>query len=139
MIRHFACAGSALPVLLLFVSIATAQQNQPAIDAAREWVSLIDEGKYAESWAKAGALFQDSISRQDWVNSLNMVRAPLGEVVSRKLKNTANVTSLPGAPEGNYLIMEFDTSFRNKSATIETITAARQADGKWQIVGYFIR
>jgi hypothetical protein len=60
-------------------------------------------------------------------------------VVERKVRRTAHVTSLPGVPEGDYLIIEFDTSFDNKAAAIETISPARDADGNWGVAGYYIR
>jgi hypothetical protein len=138
MTRHIACLLTALPALLLLCSLASAQENQAALDAARKWVNLIDEGKYEESWEKAAPVFKESISQQDWVKSLEMVRTPLGSVLSRNLRNTAETTSLPGAPEGEYLVMEFDTSFQNKASTIETITV-RKVNGNWKVGGYYIR
>jgi hypothetical protein len=139
MIRHFACLLAVLLLLPAGLSAAVSNQHQVAIEAARKWVPLVDAGQYGESWDAAANLFRDSISRTDWVKSLEMVRTPLGDLVSRKLKGTASVTTLPGAPEGEYLIIEFNTSFRNKPSVIETVTSAREADGNWRVAGYFIR
>jgi hypothetical protein len=138
MFRYLFCLLAVLLLLPVNVSFAVADENKPATDAARQWVSLIDQGQYAESWEKASELFRESIAKPDWEESLKMVRAPLGAVVSREVKNTARVTSLPGAPEGFYVIAEFDTSFQNKAGAIETITMSRQ-DNKWLVGGYYIR
>ena len=137
MFRYIFC----LVVLLLLpvnASFAVSDENKPATDAARQWVALIDQGQYAESWEEAAELFRESITSAEWVKSLEMVRVPLGAVVSREVKNTARVTSLPGVPEGFYVIAEFDTSFQNKAGAIETITMSRQ-DNKWSVGGYYIR
>ncbi|MEZ4599937.1 MAG: DUF4019 domain-containing protein [Syntrophotaleaceae bacterium] len=138
MIPRIACLLTALSTILLLVSLAAAQNNQAARDAAMQWVKLIDEGNYAESWEKAAPAFKESISKEEWVKSLEAVRKPLGQVQSRNLRSSAETTSLPDAPEGEYLVMEFDTSYQNNPSAIETITAT-QIDGNWRIAGYYIR
>ncbi len=139
MIRLVVC----LLVVSLFLpvgfSLAAGDREEAAVNAAQQWVALVDAGKYAESWDQAAQLFRDSIRRADWAKSLEMVRAPLGNVITRKVRRTARVTSLPGVPEGDYLIIEFDTFFDNRAAAIETITPARDADGNWRVAGYYIR
>lgn len=139
MIRHFACLLAVLLLLPAGLSAAVPKQQQVAVEAASQWVPLVDAGQYGKSWDAAAKLFRDSISRAEWVKSLEMVRTPLGDLVSRKVKGTAFVTTLPGAPEGEYLIIEFNTSFANKPSVIETVTSAREADGNWRVAGYFIR
>ena len=67
------------------------------------------------------------------------VRAPLGSLESRTLKSATPSTSLPGAPDGDYVVMQFDTSFERKKDGGETVTAVQETDGVWRIVGYFIR
>jgi len=45
---------------------------------------------------------------------------------------------MPGAPDGNYAVIVFDTSFQSKASAVETLTV--MADGeKWRAAGYFIR
>lgn len=137
MTRYILCLLSVLLLLPVSFSFAVSD-DKPATDSARQWVTLIDQRQYAESWEKASELFKESISRAEWVKSLEMVRAPLGDVVSRQVRNTARTTSLPGAPEGDYVIVEFDTSFQNKEGAIETVTMSRR-DNKWMVGGYYIR
>lgn len=139
MIRLVVC----LLVVSLFLpagsSLAAGDREEAAVNAAQQWVALVDAGKYAESWDQSAQLFRDSIRRVDWVKSLEMVRAPLGNVIARKVRRTAHVTSLPGVPEGDYLIIEFDTAFDNRAAALETVTPARDAQGNWRVAGYYIR
>jgi hypothetical protein len=37
--------------------------------------------------------------------------------------------TLPGAPDGEYVVFQFNTSFEQKSAAVETVTAIREKDG----------
>jgi hypothetical protein len=67
------------------------------------------------------------------------VRKPLGSLVSRKLKSAKYTKTLPGAPDGEYVVLQFATSFTNKKEAVETITPMLDKDGKWKVSGYFIK
>ena len=97
------------------------EKEQAAVDAAEAWVALVDEGKYAESWAEAAEHFEGAIQQEPWVQALQGARRPLGKLVSRKVKGTAYKTESPGAPDGEYIIVEFETVFENMQAAVETI------------------
>ena len=65
------------------------------------------------------------------------VRDPLGGVQSRNLKSGAYTTSLPGAPDGEYVVLQFETVFEHKASAIETVTPMLD-DGEWRVSGYFV-
>ena len=47
--------------------------------------------------------------------------------------------SLPGAPDGEYVVIQYATTFENKKSAIETITPMLDGDGKWRVSGYYIK
>lgn len=110
-----------------------------AVTAAEKWAVLVDEGKYVESWREAAENFKNAVKQEQWEQAVQAVRKPLGELVSRKVKNTTYKTSLPGAPDGEYVVIEFETVFENKKTAIETVTSMMDKDGKWRVSGYFIK
>jgi hypothetical protein len=120
-------------------SHAGSSEEQAAASAARGWLSLIDNGNYAGSWQEASAYFQGAIDEERWTASLNGVRKPLGRSMSRKLQTAKYETALPGAPDGQYVVMQFRTSFAKKKAAIETVTFMLDKDRKWRAAGYFIK
>jgi hypothetical protein len=67
------------------------------------------------------------------------VRDPLGKMRSRKVKSATYKTSLPGAPDGEYVVIQYDSSFEHKQAAVETVTPMLDKDGKWRVSGYFIK
>lgn len=116
--------------------------QSPTADAQRSaetWLALADLLNYEGSWDIAATYFKNQVSLEQWEQALRGARAPLGEVESRTLKSATPATSLPGAPDGNYVVMEFDTRFEHKRDGVETVTALRESDGIWRVVGYFIR
>jgi len=108
--------------------------------SAQSWLALTDAGKYAESWQEASTLFRSAITQTIWVvDKITPARAPLGKVLSRRLKNATYTKTLPGAPDGEYVVIQYDTSFENKKEAVETITLMLDKDGKWRVSGYYIK
>ncbi|MGA3285143.1 MAG: DUF4019 domain-containing protein [Verrucomicrobiota bacterium] len=118
---------------------ADAGTEKAATSAAQTWLAVIDNGDYVRSWQNASALFQNAVTEEKWKTSVEMVRKPLGDLVSRKLKSTKATAELPGAPAGQYVVMQFETSFANKKSAIETVTFMLEKDGQWKSAGYFIK
>ena len=113
--------------------------EKAAISAAQTWLTEIDNGDYAQSWQNASAFFQNAITEDKWKTALETVRKPLGDLVLRKLKSAKATAELPGAPAGQYVVMQFETSFANKKSAIETVTFMQEKDGQWKSCGYFIK
>jgi serine/threonine protein kinase len=118
---------------------ATTQLEDAAVSAAQKWLALIDAGSYSESWKEASAIFQGAVTEPGWENSMNTFRKLLGDLVSRKLKSAERMTEMPGAPDGQYVLMQFETSFINKKSAIETVTFMLGKDGQWRAAGYYIK
>ena len=106
--------------------------------AARHWVGLLDDGRWDASWQAAGSTFRTQLTSAQWAETIQPVRQPLGRAASRTLQSTARTTTLPGAPAGDYQVLQFQTRFANKSDAIETVVLSREQQG-WYVDGYFIR
>ena len=112
---------------------------RPADQAARSWLASVDSGRYGDSWEDAAALFKQTIPKLRWETTVQSVREPLGVVVGRKIRAMNYARVLPGAPEGEYVVIQFDTRFENRPLSVETVTPMREKDGSWKVSGYFIR
>jgi hypothetical protein len=118
---------------------SNAAAEQAATAAAQSWLADVDNGQYAQSWQDASPFFQGAVPEQKWESALTAVRKPLGDLGSRNLKSAQYATRLPDAPVGQYVVMQFDTSFANKKSAIETVTFSLESDGKWRASGYYIK
>ncbi len=114
-------------------------QEQQAREAAKAWLALCDAGRYQESWQEASAYFRGAVTEARWVAALTGIRAPLGAVASRTEQSVKSAASLPGAPDGHYVVMQFATAFANKKSATETVTFMLDTDGAWRAAGYFIK
>lgn len=114
-------------------------QEKAAIDAAQSWLAFIDKEDYAKSWQETSSLFKTAVSEDQMKQAIHSARKPLGKLISRELKNAVYTTSIPGGPDGEYVVIEFQTSFKNKKSATETVTPMLDRDGVWRVSGYFIR
>jgi len=115
------------------------QAEKAAVAAADAWLKLVDASQYEKSWQEAAEFFRNAVSQADWQKSMEAFRKPLGVMVSRTLKATHYTTTAPGAPNGQYVIIQYDSSFENKKSGVETVTPMLDKDGKWRVSGYFIK
>lgn len=128
--------------LLLSVGIVAAgdsDKEKAAVAAAEEWLTMVDDGKYVQSWKEAAQYFKNAVKQEQWEQSLQAVRNPLGKLISREVKSKTYTISLPGAPDGEYVVIQFKSSFENKKSAIETVTPMMDKDAKWRVSGYYMR
>lgn len=119
----------------------SAHANTPeglAKQSAKEWLELTDAGKYGQSWEQAAKLFKSSVTKKQWDAKIKAARVPLGKVISREVQNATYARQLPGVPDGEYVVIQYNTSFEKKKSAIETVTP--MLDGtSWKVSGYFIK
>ena len=137
------CAASAVLVLsLLFFGAARAQEPDSIANAqaaAKSWLALTDGGEYAKSWEQAAGLFRGAVSGANWQSAVQAARLPLGNLKSRTFKSANFARSLPGAPDGEYVVIQYESQFEHKASAVETVTAVREKDGAWKVTGYFVK
>lgn len=111
---------------------------EKAQDAAKAWLSLVDNGKYAASWDETATAFRKVVTKADWEKTIKVVRAPFGAAKSRTVKTASFTETLPGAPKGPYVVIQYETQFENEKV-IETVTPMRENDGSWKVSGYYCK
>lgn len=135
--------ASVLLITLLLCASASAQAppkpEQLAQQSAESWLAIVDSGKYAASWDETAQSFKAVVTKGQWQSALDTSRAPQGNVLSRKLKSATYSKNPPNAPEGEYVIIQYDTNFEHKPGAVETVVPNLDKDGKWRVSGYFIK
>lgn len=117
----------------------SADEKEKAATDATQWLALVDSRQCAESWFQGASFFRGAVSKEQWRNALDSVRAPLGKVESRQLRSATYTTNLPNVPRGEYVVLQFETNFEHAPGMIETVTPMLEKDGKWKVSGYFVK
>ena len=131
-----------LSIAVLVASAAHAFAQKPedlAQQSASAWLTLVDSENYAQSWQEASATFKAAVNQERWREMIKAARDPLGKVLSRKVTSANATKTLPGAPDGDYVVIQYATTFEHKQSAIETAIPMLDKDGKWRVSGYFIK
>lgn len=133
-----------LKMIVLFAFLASAATADDSASqalgeqAAQAWLELVDSGDYSASWREAASQFKNRIAESDWVVAVASARQPFGALVSRTMQESAYETTLPGVPDGEYVVMKFDAAYENKASAEEVVTSMLDGD-EWRVAGYYIR
>lgn len=109
------------------------------VESATNWLMDADKQDYEGTWKSSSTLFQTAVELDDWRRSLKSARSPLGTVITRTVNSVEPLTQPPGAPDGTYTKLLFNSSFELKHSAQETITLVEETDGQWRVAGYFIK
>ena len=107
--------------------------------AADAWLAVVDQGRYGEGWEAATGFLKNSAGKGFCSDALKAARGPLGAVKSRKVKSAEYRTKVPGAPDGEYVVIQYTTAFENKDSAVETVTPMLDKDNVWRVSGYYVK
>ncbi|MEY4966190.1 MAG: hypothetical protein RL274_1773 [Pseudomonadota bacterium] len=127
-------------IALIFAAAAPAFSQTPARrisgtvpapdDRARQWLVLVDDKNYAQSWSESAAAFKARHKTDGWAADAGTKRAPLGAVASRGLKSI-------DLSRNNTAVIRYDTVFARKAAAVETVTLNFE-NGGWSVTDYSV-
>jgi hypothetical protein len=99
-------------------------------DRARQWLVLVDDKNYAQSWTTAAKAFQNRIKTDAWAKQEAAGRETFGAVASRNLKSI-------DLSRNNVAVIKYDTVFARKAAAVETVTLTFE-NGAWSVTDYSV-
>lgn len=131
-----------IPLLLVLVALpaaAGAASGGGAVDVAEGWLDLVDRERYRLSWDAAGVALKAEVSKEEWAQTVGAARLHRGLVLSRRLVESETAEAVAGLPPGEYVLVSFETAFRGTGDSVESLILARERDGRWKVVAYFVR
>ncbi len=136
--KHILCLIG-IGLLVLWIAGCSQDKKAAAQRAATDWLKLVDSGNYDRSWERAASLMRGTVAKEQWQQILQANRAPLGALISRKLTSAEYREDLPGAPAGQYVVLQYASSFEHKNSAIEIATPTLDTDGKWRVSVYYVK
>ena len=114
-----------------------------AVDAAKQaaeaWLEIVDAAEYGKSWDVAASFFKAAVTKDQWADAVLQARGPFEPMGGRKFLGAQYMTELPGAPKGEYVVMQYEIRASDNTRLIETVTHMIDTDGDWRVVGYFVQ
>jgi hypothetical protein len=106
-------------------------------DRAKQWLTVIDDQNYADAYKQLGASARAKETEQAFAGRVGGVRAPLGAMSSRNLKDVKLTKTLPGMRDGQFAVVRYDSAFAHKAAAVESVTLVSESSA-WSVVTYSI-
>lgn len=145
--------GRTLPILIAAVALAAgggvgealAQEggqgefSEAAVrEAAESWLALVDAGQGPASWKQASSAFRNGMSREAWTKRMRSIRSQLGQLEDRSPVSARFARQLPGSPQGEYVVLLYESRFTGYRVATERLILRRAEDGSWGVAGYFV-
>jgi hypothetical protein len=118
-----------------------AQSNEQAVETAkegaREWLALFEDEKHEETWSEASSFFKSRIGKKQWVTRIKQTKKRwpvLDSLRSRSVVASRYTTSLPKAPDGEYVVVQYRATYADEEF-IETMTMKKEGEA-WRVAGY---
>jgi DNA-binding CsgD family transcriptional regulator len=118
------------PAVTTAATLAAEDEAAGAVRAAEAFLALLDESRWAESYAATGAEFRRVNTLQVWSDVSERARPPLGKMLTRDLVGNEWVP----APPSGYRLIKFRSTYANGTSQTESLSLARE-DGAWKVAG----
>ncbi len=126
----------ALAIFILLAIQDTDKERMMKVQAD-QWLALVDAGDYGKAYDALSESTRKELPRAEFVKTTEELRDYVGKLQMRKFKSVEFVTNPPGPPEGEYSAVQYETAFQNRPVT--EAVAFRLEDGKWGVIGYYMR
>ncbi len=108
----------------------SASLDQKLVKLSLDWIQLVDEKKFDQSWELAAPFFKNAVTKADWTKAASMVDKQLGKIIKREPIETL--------VSGDRAEVKFKSDYLNLSGTTETLSLIN-ANGKWLVIGFMVK
>ena len=104
-----------------------------------KWLALIDAGKAGDAWDLSSKQLKSAVTRAKFVDGIRDARKSLGKLEGRTPERFARSHQLPGAPDGDYVIIQYTARFPKGKQLQEQLVWTIEDCDVWRVAGYYYR
>lgn len=104
--------------------------------AANTWLASFDTGEGADNWLQSASIFKERVRQEDWQKRVDDQRTQFGRLKTRTLKGMEFTRQLENAPDGEYFVLRYLSTYAKKDTVVEILVPTRDRDGNWKIANY---
>ncbi|MGA7712889.1 MAG: DUF4019 domain-containing protein [Rhizomicrobium sp.] len=136
--KPFLASLFALAAILVVTGRPALAATAEPTSSAYQWLTLIDNEKYADSWAEGSTLFRARVTEKSWESITRIFREAVGHIVWRDVDSVSLVGELPNMPRGQYAVVRYKAKFERKADCVEVVSLS-QENGLWRVASYTIK
>lgn len=105
---------------------------------ATSYLELLDQQKLEEAWQYSAPLFKALNDKLQWQQRIKAIRNAYGPVSVRTLRLSSHRSTYTNAPDGDYLFIQFNSTFENKANGIETVVLQCPSHKECAVINYVV-
>src|SRR5690349_19775302 len=105
--------------------------TQNILDTSRQWLALVDAGAFAESWAHAAGRVRPWHTRERFEAVTKKFFTEHGKPTSRNFKSITSEYRVPNSPEGEYVVVSYETKTEREEKPLREFTLMENEEGVW--------
>jgi hypothetical protein len=106
--------------------------------AAEAWLKMVDQGSYGNSWEAGELPLRLTMTRKEWISSMQAMRKSMGRPIERKVADIRLAQNPKNLSRGNYMVFIFQTSFSSGHLAREILTLQQGSDNQWRELTYLL-
>jgi hypothetical protein len=119
-------------------TLAGAMPEEAHGQLATNYLELLDQHQFQNAWQSMAPLFWSFNDQQRWQQRIGAIRQAYGGTVSRKISRSSYRASFRNAPDGSYVIIQFDSTFQHKAKGVETVVLQCPVENECTVIDYVI-
>ncbi|MDA3902500.1 MAG: DUF4019 domain-containing protein [Desulfuromusa sp.] len=131
-----------IAILILLIGISTTVSakllSSAALLTAESFVAAIDNGDFLKAYSSASPDLQLLKPEKQWIDEQSLTFQLLGKPLHRRLMTVDARDIYPGLPDGNYLLVSYQTTTEHKAKAIEVLLLKEKGE-EWMVCKYSIR
>ncbi len=133
------CAALAIIIIPRLNQKPDTAKATEAIQSAERFLQLVDNESYEQSWQAAAKLLKEKVPNEEWIKKMASLRTWAGPVVERKNTGSRYTTEAEDSPEGEYIILSYDSKYQKQESAKEQVIVMLEDDHLWRVAGYFVQ
>ena len=112
-----------LALCLLFTGsgLAAEWSHDYALRHSHNFLKSLDDGRYEDALQSMSPLFNALNDSNQWIARQKALRDAYGAVISRSRQRLLQRENYVNSPDGDYVIVQYESVFINKSKAVETV------------------
>lgn len=129
-------------ILLAGLAISVSAESLSQAEAenqARGFLQLLDQGLQDQAWFAMTPAFQALNDRTRWESRQQVIRTSYGSLTFRQLRRVSYRQTFSLSPDGEYIMVQFQSSYQRKAETVETVVLDCSVGPKCSVQQYILQ
>ena len=100
------------------------------------WLNNINHTQYENAYKLLSKEVKMQVEKESWISLINELMLEFGDLESRTVTQSNFLSKMEGMEDGFYVVIEYDSQYKNTKAHTEYLLLKQNDKTKWEIALY---